>query len=239
MAHPHVRAKRGLAEKQAFAYIDCRSLINLDQGECYKHIQGEIIQQVKNMAAVDKAVGARLEKAVQEGGWEIAPFFSLDTLLQVSEANGLRLIISLDNFEILAYSSCLKDCFFSALRSFPITHQMAYLVASRHPLDELERIRGPEASPFFNIFQPITLGPFTSEESRRLVIALLERAAARFPEFVIDSILELGNREPYNLQRAGYAAFELWQENGKDLQMEHCEEIRQRFEGKEKLNCVR
>jgi hypothetical protein len=183
-------------------------------------------------------VGNRLQKAVRGNDWAIAPFFRLDTLFQAAEASSLKLIITLDNFELLAQSSALEDPFFSALRSLPITHHMAYLVASRYPLDELERVRGPEASPFFNIFQPITLGPFTVAESQQLVVTSLEGAGARFPRPVIDSILELGNNEPYNLQRAGHAAFEVWQENGKDLQVEHCDEIRQRFEGREKLRYV-
>jgi hypothetical protein len=228
VAHPLVRAEHGLATEQVFTYFDCRSLVGLSQGECYLRIREETIQQIKNTESVDKAVGIQLEKAVREAGC-VKAYYGLHTLFRGAQANDLRLVIILDHFEILAQSPCLEGEFFSGLRSLPTNYQMAYLVASQFPLYTLERVC-PEASPFFNIFQPITLDPLTPQESRELVVTLLERAYVGFPDFIIDRILELGNNEPCRLQWAGHIAFQVWQESGEDLHVEHCEEIRQRFE---------
>ena len=153
-------------------------------------------------------------------------------MFRSAQACGLKLVIALDNLDALNQNRFLGAYFFSALRSLHTNYDMAYLVASQSPLDELERIcpEGP-GSPFFNIFQQITLGRFREEESRRLVVILLDLAGAKCPDFVTDCILELGRNEPCRLQRAGHSAFQVWQENQGDLQVEHWEEIRQRFEG--------
>jgi hypothetical protein len=230
VAHPHVRAKQKLAEEPVFVYLDSRSLANLDEGGCYFHIREEAIRQIKKTLAVDKDVGARLEKTVREAGSQTA-HFGLQTLFRSAQANGLKLVIILDHLDVLNQNLLLGDIFFSGLRSLHTNYDMAYFVACQSPIDKLERIcpDGP-TSPFFNIFQQISIGPFTDEESRVLVVTLPNLARAKFPEFVIERILELGHNEPYRLQRAGYVAFQVWQENGGHLDNEHWEEIRRRFE---------
>jgi AAA+ ATPase superfamily predicted ATPase len=230
VAHWYVRAKQGLAEEKIFVRLDGISLVDLDQIQCFRYIREEIIRQVKNTTSVDKAVGVRLEKTVREAGSKTV-HFGLQTLFRIAQAGGLKLVIILDHLDTLNQNCSLEAEFFSALRSLHTNYELAYLVASRSPLDRLDRIcsEGP-GSPFFNIFQQIPIGSFTSEESRQLVVTLLDSAGAQFPEPVIDFILELGQNAPYRLQLAGYVAFQVWQENERDLYGEHCEEIRQRFE---------
>jgi hypothetical protein len=230
VAHWYVRAKQGLAEEKIFVRLDGISLVDLDQIQCFRYIREEIIRQVKNTTSVDKAVGVRLEKAVREAASKTV-HFGLQTLFRIAQADGLKLVIILDHLDTLNQNCSLEAEFFSALRSLHTNYEMAYLVASRSPLDRLDRIcpEGP-GSPFFNIFQQIPIGSFTDEESRQLVVTLLDSVGAQFPEPVVDFILELGQNAPYRLQRAGYVAFQLWQENGRDLCGEHREEIRRRFE---------
>jgi AAA+ ATPase superfamily predicted ATPase len=230
VAHWYVRAKQGLAEEKIFVRLDGISLVDLDQIQCFRYIREEIIRQVKNTTSVDKAVGVRLEKTVREAGSKTV-HFGLQTLFRIAQADGLKLVIILDHLDTLNQNRSLEAEFFSALRSLHTNYELAYLVASRSPLDKLERIcpEGP-GSPFFNIFQQIAVDSFTSEESRQLVITLLELTGAQFPEPAIDFILELGCNTPYRLQRAGYIAFQVWQENGGHFQEGYCEEIRRRFE---------
>jgi len=227
VTQPFVRAKRKLVEEQVFVYFDCRSLVELYQGECYLRIREEIIRQIKDMESVDKAVGTQLERIVREAGSQTA-YFGLRTLFRTAQKSDLHLIVLLDNFEYLARNHRLDEHFFSGLRGLSTNHQMAYLVASQSSLDKLERVR-PEASPFFNIFTSVQLGPLTPTESRKLVCTSLKRVYVKFSELVIDHILELGNNEPYHLQRAGYVAFQVWQENREALCDEHCREISRRF----------
>jgi len=231
VAHPFVRAKHRLAEEQIFVHFDSRSLVNLHEGQCFLYIREEAIRQIKNAVTIDKVVGIRLERTVREAGSATA-HFGLRTLFRSAQAYGLKFVIVLDSLDALNQNPFLEADFFSALRSLHTNYDMAYLVASQSPLDRLERIcpEGP-GSPFFNIFQQIPIGPFTEEESCQLVVTLLNSVGAKPPEPIIGCILELGYNEPHRLQRAGYVAFQVWQENQGDLQLAHCEEIRQRFEG--------
>jgi hypothetical protein len=229
VAHPLVRARQGLAEEHVFVYLDGHSLADLEEGACYLHIREEAIRQIKRTLALEKDVGIRLERAVREASGQTA-YFGLRTLFQGSRAVGLRLALALDHLEMLNQNLLLGQVFFSGLRSLHTNYDVAYLVASRSPVDRLERIcpDGP-GSPFFNIFQPISIGPFTDDESHQLVVTMANLVGATFPEFIVDSILELGHNEPHRLQRAGYLAFQIWQENQRNLLKEHCEEIRRRF----------
>ncbi len=230
VAHPHVRAERKLAEEHVFVHLNSHSLADLSEGECYLHIREEALRQIKGTVALDKDVGIRLEKRVREDGSQTA-YFGLRTLCRSAGALGLKLVMVLDNLDVLNQNHLLGEDFFSALRSLHTNYKVAYLVASQSPIDKLERIcPDGSGSPFFNIFQQIPIGPFTNEESRRLVVTLLNLAGAKFPELVIDCILELGHNEPHRLQRAGYLAFQMWQENQEDLLKGQCEGIRRRFE---------
>jgi hypothetical protein len=229
-AHPRVRAKRRRAQERVFVYLDSHSLANLEEGECYVYIREETIRQIKSDVAVDKDVGVRLEKLVLQAGSHTA-YFGLCTLLQSTGDLGLKLTIALDHLGVLNQNRLLGEMFFYALRSLHTNYEVAYLAASRSPIDRLERIcpDGP-SSPFFNIFQPISIGLLTDEESRQMVAALPGMANATFPESVVDCILDLGHNEPDRLQRAGYSAFEIWQENQQEWLKKHCKEIRRRFD---------
>jgi hypothetical protein len=229
VAHPHVRARRRLAEDRIFVYLDGYSLADLEEGECYLYIREEAIRQIKGEVGIDRDVGTQLEELVRQAGSQTA-YFGLRTLLQGARDMGLKLTIALDHLDALNQNFRLEQIFFSALRSLHTSYAIAYLAASQSSIDKLERIcpYGP-GSPFFNIFQQISIGLFTEQDSREMVVTLPSLANASFPGFVVDCILELGHNEPSRLQRAGYIAFEIWRESQQGLIYEHCDEIRRRF----------
>jgi KaiC/GvpD/RAD55 family RecA-like ATPase len=226
----NVHANRGGAEEQVFVYLDSDSLVNLEEGECYVYIREEAIRQIKSKVAVGQDIGVQLEKLVRQAGSQTG-YFGLRTLLQSARELGLKLVIALDHLDVLNQNHNLREVFFSALRSLHTNYAIAYLVASRSPIDRLERIcpDGP-GSPFFNIFQQLSIGLLTDEESRQMIAALPGMANATLPESVVDCILDLGRNEPDRLQRAGYSAFEIWQENQQEWLKKHCKEIRRRFD---------
>jgi hypothetical protein len=230
VVHPHVCARQRRAEDRISVHLDSHSLADLDEGACYLYVREEAIRQIKGDVAVDKDVGVQLEKLVRQAGSHTA-YFGLRTLLQSAGDLGLKLIIALDHLDVLNQNRFLGEMFFSALRSLHTSYEVAYLAASRSPMDKLERICPDGAgSPFFNIFHQIRISSLTDEDSRQLMDSLLNLANVTFPEPVIDCILGLGRNEPYRLQRAGYVAFQIWQENRQSLPRDHCEEIRQRFD---------
>jgi hypothetical protein len=230
VAHPHVRAKRRQAEEHVFVHLDGLSMAGFSERVCYLYIREEVIRQIKRQVAVGRDIGVQLEELVQQTGSQTA-YFGLRTLLRSARELGLKLVIVLDHLDVLNQNRSLREVFFSALRSLHTSYAIAYLMASRSPIDRLERIcpDGP-GSPFFNIFQQISIGLLTDEESRQMVAALPGMANATFPESVVDCILDLGHNEPDRLQRAGYSAFEIWQENQQEWLKKHCKEIRRRFD---------
>lgn len=226
VAHPYVCAKHRLATECLFVHLDSHFLVDFSEGECYLRIREEVIRQIKSTVAVDRDVGTQLEKSVRATSSRTA-HYGLRTLFRSAQACGLKLVIALDNLDALNQNCFLGLEFFSALRSYHI-YDMAYLAASQSPLRLDPECPG---SPFFNIFQQIPIGLFTEGESRQLTVTLLDLAGVKFPDFVTNCILELGRNEPYRLQRAGHIAFQVWQKNYGDLQVKHCEEIKQQFEG--------
>ena len=219
-----------LAGEHIFVYIDVvnvegHSLADIEQDECFCRLREEITRQIKESSVT---IGTKLEEATRRIDLPTA-HFGLYTLFRTAREHGLRPIVILDNFDMLAKNTRLAENFFQALRSLATGYyEMAYLVASRRPLHELEKTR-PEASTFCGICQQIVLGPFTLDESRELVTTSLERIGVWFPVFAIEHILRLGCNDPHLVQLAGYHAFEVWQENGGDLQETDCEVIEHRF----------
>jgi hypothetical protein len=229
VAHPHVRGRRRLAEEQIFVYVDSSSMADLGEAECYLHIREETIRQIKSQVTVEREVGIRLEELVRQAGSQTA-HFGLRTLLRSTRQLGLKLVIALDHLDVLNQNRHLQEAFFSGLRSLHNTDALTYIVASRSRIDRLRRIcPNGLGSPFFNIFHQISISLFQNDDSRQLVDNLLNLAGARFPDSVKDCILDLGRNEPHRLQRAGYIAFQVWQENQQALREEHCEEVRRRF----------
>jgi hypothetical protein len=221
VAHPYTREKYKLSREQIFVYIDCKkvwsepslALGDCSSGECYILIREAILQELKVTESIALDMRLQLEAAVRaataSGG---TAFSSLNTLFRTVQGAGLKLVVVLDHFETLAHNPNLDATFFASLRALPAKYPMVYLVASEISLDLLEETR-PEGSPFFNIFPFVRLNKFSLEESRELVVTLLERVGLRWPEFITEYLLELGNNEPYRLQQAGFSAFRVWQEH--------------------------
>lgn len=113
-----------------------------------------------------------------------------------------KVIFCLDEFE-QAYKENFGSQFFNALRSLAQTGNLALVVATQEPLDELHRqyLRDEDVtSKFHNIFSRVNLGPFTDAEAREIVSA--ERNGWSFTQAERELILELADNYPYRLNLA-------------------------------------
>jgi hypothetical protein len=119
-----------------------------------------------------------------------------------------KVVLCLDEFEMAADNEAFPTDFFDVLHSFVRTGELALVVATRHPLPELPFEGSVRTSPFFSIFLPLRLGPFTEEEARELVATPAQRAGQPFTEEEIAFALELGERYPWKLQVACFHLFE-------------------------------
>ncbi|MBN2084681.1 MAG: winged helix-turn-helix domain-containing protein [Anaerolineales bacterium] len=139
------------------------------------------------------------------------------------------LVILLDEFELVAANARFGAALFNRLRGLSAQYPIRFVTASKNPLWKLGRTN-PEtlASPFFNFFAPLTLGPMEEAEARDLLLRLSSRAGKPFPDQALEPILALSGPHPLFLQVAGYRAFETVCDGG-NLSVESLPEIRRRM----------
>jgi uncharacterized protein len=125
-------------------------------------------------------------------------------------AQKLRLIVILDEFEIIAENFQFQPRFFNRLRGLAAQYPVLFVTASKQPLARLT-FANPNvvSSAFFNIFAPFRLSLLQEQEAVEMLTALSEGSAARFQPNTIAFLLGLVGLHPHFLQVAGYFALEL------------------------------
>lgn len=167
------------------AYVDGGQLDGLDETWFY--------------GAIDRALG---------GSSDTAPYASLLERVRTTEAQEQKLILLLDEFELLAANPHLGPAVFNRLRALAAQHPLAFVVAARDPLVRIS-FAHPDtlSSPFFNIFAPLALGLWAETEARTLWHTLSSRASAPFSAETLDWLWALAGPHPLFAQVAGYRAF--------------------------------
>lgn len=220
-----VRSRHGLHPGATFfVRLEGRELSGYDQPACLGYFAECIIGQADE---VDTTLAGEL-RSVLEG--KNRGHLALRTLFRVLCDWGRQPVVVLDDFDDLAHNPQLEDSFFAALRSLATGCQVSYVLASLQPLYALETMR-PEASTLCGICTQVTLPPLAQQESRDLLLGLLERAQVRFPASIVDLILGWARNEPWRLQLAGHEAFQVWQENGGELSDRQDTALERRFDG--------
>lgn len=197
LCRPQVRQKMNLVAPEAlFALVDCQELGGSPPEEVYE-------------AFVTSILDAARRSSLELGSIERAGTYrSLDRLLNNTHGKGTRVVLLLDEFELLAANERLTPYFFARLRGLTTKYGLAYLTASQRPLFAITADEKILSSPFFNIFVSLALGLFSLEEGRELLNQRLDGTGVRFPEELIDHILFLVGPHPFFLHIAGYHAFQ-------------------------------
>lgn len=124
------------------------------------------------------------------------------------DAHG-RVVFCFDEFERVMQHFPSSSGLFDTLRSLAQDDNLALLVATQHPLDELARTEGVTPSIFFSIFRPVELGLFTPEEAAKFIATRFADAEAQITANETDRVLQLAGRFPFFLQLACYRLFEV------------------------------
>lgn len=223
VSHPVVLQAHGPSTDQyVFVYVDCEGRGDLPESDfCLLLLRG-LVSELGEQAQWGDLLGSKGSPsfaALEEG------------ILRAIEM-GRRPIFLLDEFEAMATNRNLGSDFFSGLRRIATEHPVAYITATKSPLLALTYPdRGVLSSPFFNIFQPLRLGLFTTEESVEMLQGLAARAGLSYPAGLVDFILDLAGWHPLLLQLAGFHAFELLEAQGDELSAAGYRLIRERFWG--------
>lgn len=147
--------------------------------------------------------------------------FALETLFQALHDAGCQLVLLIDEFDRLLHHPLLSQAqFFGTLRSLASRSKGAFtlIIASSLSLARLNaetQRYNPTGSPFFNIFDEVTLGTLTAQESDHLLNVAGER-------FTVDDrhfIHSLAGGHPYLLQSTAAAMWEAYAEDMVDATM--------------------
>jgi len=109
-----------------------------------------------------------------------------------------KLIIFLDDFNIITQNENFPLEFFSFLRSMANNYNVAYVTTSYHDLQKLCVSKDVEESPFFNIFTNMTLRAITEENVQKLI----EIYCPGISKEKSDILIKYAGRFPYQLKVA-------------------------------------
>jgi AAA+ ATPase superfamily predicted ATPase/predicted Ser/Thr protein kinase len=191
----HPKSRRALLpnhENAIFAYLDFQSRMEFD-------VQ-KFIDFLFNMFEYE--LGEEFGIALRER--------SLDELREIvgelSRA-GKRVVVVMDEFEVITRNPHFDAGFFSFLRSLANTYKVAYVTSSREDLQKMCHNRDIADSPFFNIFSNLPLRGFSDDEAADLIRKPSEKEGVPLEEYT-DRILDIGGRFPLFLQIACSSTFE-------------------------------
>lgn len=140
---------------------------------------------------------------------------SVESALGRIKAAGARLVVIIDEFDVLVHRGAAEPArFFGGLRSLTTRSggAIALVLASRSSLRELdERAQsyGYAGSPYFNFVSELNLGPLAVEEADML----LNRASGYFTEEDRRQLFVMSGGFPYLLQAAAAALWTAYQEH--------------------------
>ena len=197
LGQPTVRAAHHLDPPHSlFVMLDCQELAGSPPEEVYELMLDGLLEAAT-------AAGLTLETTGQPGTYR-----ALDRALQQVYAQGVSVVVLLDEFELLAANQHLTPYFFARLRGLTTKYGLAYLTASQRPLFAITAEEAVLSSPFFNIFVTVPLGMFSEAEAHELFTRRLSRTAVIFPDELTRYLMWLVGRHPFFLHIAGYHAMQ-------------------------------
>jgi serine/threonine protein kinase len=191
--HPHNRRKYlANPETYVFAFIDFQEEPITSLKELFKSIFNAFMQEYLGEFKISLS----------------ADYQGFRSLVRSFDAQGMRMIILFDEFEMVTSNRIFDPEFFAFFRSMANKYNIAYVVTTAKELQSLCHSKEIATSPFFNIFSNLNLGALKLEEARELICE--PSAAAGHPlEPYVDDILKLTGLFPFYLQIACSAFFEL------------------------------
>ena len=127
------------------------------------------------------------------------------SLVQQIARKGFHLVLLMDAFDNVARNEKFDMDFFSFLRSQ--AYWVSYVTASIAPVSDICHQEIKE-SPFFNIFDTLTIGPLAHNEAEKLILQPAQRAQFPFTEEEKEWILDQAGRHPFFVQRVCHLLFE-------------------------------
>jgi len=196
-------------EQLLFTYLDAQTLGGrFSQAQFWEYALRSLYEQ-----AVVPRPDAPLAQAYGTCRENDFGTFVLERCLTQMDDEGWRLVLLLDEFDVLLHHPILNSAeFFGSLRSLTSRYPaLALVIASRRPLENLDKETqelSRTGSPYFNILTEITLGPWPETA----VNELLRWAGERFTMDDRRFIKEVAGGHPYLLQMAASVLWEVYED---------------------------
>jgi hypothetical protein len=197
-----------------FTYLDAQTLgARFTQARFWDYALRSLHER-----AVEPAPGSTLAQAYAVCQSNDFGAFVLERLLARTEQEGWRLVLMLDEFDVLLHHPTLNRAeFFGSLRSLASRSRgaLALVIASRRPLGQLNRETqelSRTGSPFFNIFAEVVLGAWPEGAVDKFLAWAGERFTADDRRF----LQAISGQAPYLLQVAASALWGVYEEEDRD-----------------------
>ena len=126
--------------------------------------------------------------------------------------DGKRIVILMDEFEVITRNPRFDGQFFALLRALANTYHVAYVTSSHEDLQKMCHNKSISDSPFFNIFSNLFLRSFSREEALALITVPSAREGIPLERHA-ERILKMAGLFPLFLQVACSAVFEAMMDN--------------------------
>ncbi len=198
LCRPQVREKFNLElSNTLFVLVDCQELGGSPPEEVYEAL-------LTNLLDAGEDVGLSVTTSQNPGTYR-----ALDRVLHDLEQQGIKVVVLLDEFELLAANEHLTPYFFARLRGLTTKYGLAYLTASQRPLFAISAEEEILSSPFFNIFVTLPLRLFSLDEARQMLRSRLATSEITFSQSLGEHLLHLAGPHPFFLHVAAYHAFQM------------------------------
>lgn len=201
------------SEKLIFKRIDCQLLPSkITQAEFWEYALSPILPEMEKNpnSELSKSYNTSQEKNF-EGIYLSEFIYNLGKIEK-------RLILILDEFEILLSHTLNNFDFWRSLRSFSDTpRNLAVLISSRYPVDAIEEHMGKielTGSPIFNLYQQIRLTTLPFDDVKILL-------GNNFSPTDCQYIYEVSGGHPYLVQVCASAMWEEFAQNNTDRFKRH------------------
>jgi serine/threonine-protein kinase len=172
----------------------------LDSPESYIFIKISISEN--NIDTLEQFVKLLSDQISQKSGYPYEKTLSYyDWFKKAAEAltkEGRKLIVFLDDFNLITQNENFPLEFFSFLRSMANNYNVAYVTTSYHDLQKLCISKDVEESPFFNIFTNMTLRAFEEEKAQDFI----RKHCPGISDENSDILIKYAGRFPFQLKVA-------------------------------------
>ncbi len=179
-----------------FAYMDLQELAGLGPEDFF----------FTAAERLKRAAGERLQVDLSRDGSRSG----FRRFLARCQEMDLRLVLCLDEFEMLAEGEAFEDSFFTYLRGLCSNYRLALVTSSRSSLYELCQQQDLMTSQFWNIFFERALGFLLRSEAETLIRDPFARAGGGWVgQEAVEFILDLTGPHPFFIQIACFHLFNM------------------------------